>query len=69
MASSGDPIEKLRAVGDKGTNLTDDGLLAIVYQAPERDNFHMDDEPTIVIADDNDAILKAVCNCFVVRTG
>jgi DNA-binding NarL/FixJ family response regulator len=36
--------------------------LRLCIGGPERDNFHMDDEPTVVIADDNAAILKAVDN-------
>jgi DNA-binding NarL/FixJ family response regulator len=36
--------------------------LRLCIKGPERDDYHIDDEPTIVIADDNAAILEAVGN-------
>jgi CheY-like chemotaxis protein len=34
--------------------------MRLCIKGPERDDLHMDDEPTVVIADDNPAILEAV---------
>jgi DNA-binding NarL/FixJ family response regulator len=34
----------------------------LCIKGPARDDYHMDDEPTIIIADDNAAILEAVGN-------
>jgi CheY-like chemotaxis protein len=39
-----------------------EGLLAIVYQGTGKGGLRLDDEPTVVIADDNAAILEAVGN-------
>jgi CheY-like chemotaxis protein len=36
--------------------------LRLCITGPERDDYRIDDEPTIVIADDNAAILEAVDN-------
>jgi CheY-like chemotaxis protein len=36
--------------------------LRLCIKGLERDDLHMDDEPTVVIADDNAAILEAVDN-------
>ena len=36
--------------------------MRLCIKGPERENFHMDGETTVVIADDNAAILEAVGN-------